>query len=78
MPSNDYLTKPASLQEAASLAFGFHYYRDCMNAATHGSPPKFSPITFSLGGALLAAGETSQALEHIRSHMGAYDLDGGR
>ncbi len=68
----------SSLAEAAGLAFAFHYHRDKMNAATHASNPKFSPITFLLCEAVMGAGVDTPELLEVASHRGAYRLDDGR
>jgi hypothetical protein len=63
---------------AAGLAFAFHYHRDKMNAATHASNPRFSPLTFMLARALMDAGVFTPELAEVDSHLGTYPLDGGR
>lgn len=67
-----------TLTDAAGLAFAFHYHRDKMNAATHESNPKFSPITFRLCDAIYQAGRRTPELDEVRSHRGQYQPDGGR
>lgn len=66
------------IENAAGLAFAFHYHRDKMNAATHAGEPRFSPITFELCRSLIEAGRATPELLEVQSHDGKYAEDKGR
>ncbi len=66
------------LIEAAGMAFAFHYHRDKMNAATHMSNPRFSPITFALADGLHEVFVSTPEISEVRDHQGQYPQDRGR
>ena len=66
------------LVESAGAAFAYFYHKDKMNAITHYSDPKFSPITFALARDLIAAGVHTPELVEVNSQRGLYPLDHGR
>jgi hypothetical protein len=73
------------LERVLWAAFAFHAHRDEMNAATHMSPPRYSPLTFRLADQLDAMNVYSgldtvsvELLREVMRHRGQYAEDGGR
>lgn len=66
----------------ATWAFLQNYHLDKSNACVHMAPVKFSPLTFSLAGLLIAMWpedeDLTAELAEVRAAIGAYELDHGR
>lgn len=69
---------PTRLEHAAAWALEHFTHADRANAAMHMAPVKFSPITFELAHGLADTGAQRPIVREVLSHVGAYELDGGR
>lgn len=68
-------------EDATLWAFDHFYHMDKANAAVHCAPVRFSAITFRLYDTLMASwgsSDITQEMAEVRSHVGDYELDGGR
>lgn len=63
---------------AVDLALTHHAHRDVSNAAIHGGPVRFSPLTFRLAEAASALGIVGGWVAEVAQAAGTYAEDSGR